>query len=273
MESLISFNGELIEEADFGVGFANRSFNYGDGFFESCLFEKGECRLWQFHEKRIASALSQLAFEIIVTPTALAALVLELLMKKGLTVCAARIKIHFFRNNGGLYTPTSTQGSFIISAEKSNGFSINSIGLNVGFAERNYISEINLGFKSTSAIQYVLAGIEKKNRSLDDLILCNSRGEITEMISSNVWWYNDGVVFTASSATGCVNGVAKLHVLEILEKEGIPIKQGAFDPDELLGSSEVFVSNAVQGIRWVEKIDGHYFKSQIAHFLYEAAFR
>lgn len=272
MANSINLDGQLINGSSFQLDADNRSFNYGDGFFESCLFENGNCRLWLLHRERMQQAISTLQYVLNWSFDALEKEMQSCLIENGLENENARVRIHIFRSTGGKYTPTNNAARFLISVESSSSFEINNQGLVMSFADKNYISNFNLGFKSASSINYVLAGLEKKEKGLDDLVLLNHDKCVAESISSNIYWFKSDVVYTPSLATGCVGGVARMHILKTLTQQGVKCIEGQFTADEILCADEVFLSNAVQGIRWVQEINGIYYKSQFAHFLQESAF-
>ena len=60
--------------------------------------------------------------------------------------------------------------------------------------------------KTTSAIYYVLASIEKQQRGLDDLLILNSNRYPIEACSSNVFIVKDNEIITPPLESGCLDG-------------------------------------------------------------------
>jgi branched-chain amino acid aminotransferase len=98
---------------------------------------------------------------------------------------------------------------------------------------------------------YVVAGIYKNERALDDCILVNDKGSITEAISSNIFAVKNGVLYTSPVADGCVDGVMRKKIIEIAETSRIAVYELSIMQSVLLGADELFLTNAVNGIRWV----------------------
>ena len=100
--------------------------------------------------------------------------------------------------------------------------------------------------------------------------MCIRDRNIAEASSSNLFFVKDGIVHTPSKKQACVLGVMRGKVLDILTENGIPCKVGKVKRAELLKANEVFLTNAIQGIRWVKRIEDEEFqKGKIIHLLME----
>ncbi|MGB0429922.1 MAG: aminotransferase class IV [Bacteroidia bacterium] len=267
MAQLISHNGEILNQADFNLAVGNRAISFGDGFFESCLFKQSECKLWLYHLKRINTALNALCMENTEQELKLFDDVVKLLCNSGLENASARVKITFYRNGFGTYTPQVSTYSYFITATLFADTQFLAAPIHCDFAQKVYVNSNGFNFKSLSALNYVLASIEKQNRQLDDLLLHNENGQLTEATSSNLWWYNGKAIYTPHAKCGGVNGVFKAYLLDVLNDEGIDVLQGAFKPEDILAAHEVFLTNAVQGIRPVERVKNIYYKTQMTLYL------
>ena len=51
-------------------------------------------------------------------------------------------------------------------------------------------------YKTLNSLPYVLAGIEKTERNLEDLILLDSQNNISESTSANIFWIKNDKIFT-----------------------------------------------------------------------------
>ena len=45
----------------------------------------------------------------------------------------------------------------------------------------------------------------------------------------------------------------RLYLLEQLRNTGFQVKEGAYLPDEIADADEIFLSNAMYGLRWVKQ--------------------
>jgi len=99
-------NGEFFRTEEPTISLGNRSFLYGDGFFETIHAYGTEAKHIHIHFARIAKSLSLLH---LLPPAYLNAEFLSKeitrLLNKNRIFGSARVRVTFFRAEGGLYTP------------------------------------------------------------------------------------------------------------------------------------------------------------------------
>jgi len=236
----------------------NRAFRYGDGIFESIRMCDGRIPLWPYHFERLREGMKALRFDIPkhYTPDFFKNEIERLTGNKA----NFRVKLSVFRSDGGLYTPTSDLPVFLIEAiEKiENHFPKHPNGLNLGwYDEAPILSKTRLaGVKSSNALPYVLAGIYSKTFHLDDSLIFNEKGNIAESTSSNLFIIKNGKLFTPHLRSGCVAGVMRRAVIKIAKQENIKVKeQISLQPKHVFNADGLFLTNAVQGLRWVKKVE------------------
>jgi len=222
--------------------------------------------LWSYHYDRLYHGMKMLRMDI---PAHYSADYLKNEIEK-LTgkESSYRVRLSVNRSAGGLYTPLSDIPDFLIEANKldSNEFPKHSEGLNLGwYDEAPILSKTRLaGIKSANALPYVLAAQHRKTYKLDDCIICNEKGNIAETVSSNIFVIKDGKLMTPHLRSGCVAGVMRRAIIELAK--GLDFKvneQIAVLPKHIFEADGVFLTNAVQGIRWVKRVeytDFAYFK-------------
>lgn len=249
-------NGDFSRSDEPTISLGNRSFLYGDGFFETIHAYGTEARHIHIHFARIAKSLSLLH---LLPPAYLNAEFLSKeitrLLNKNRIFGSARVRVTFFRAEGGLYTPaTNTLGmsmqAFPLSADY---YPLNPKGLVVDvFADIRKPINILSSIKSCNAQLYVLAGLFKSSQGIDDCLLINDQNRIVEAISSNVFFVANGVIYTPPLSEGCVAGVMRSIVIDLARRKGYVVDDSvSVDPDMALDADELFLTNAVTGIRWV----------------------
>jgi branched-chain amino acid aminotransferase len=72
---------------------------------------------------------------------------------------------------------------------------------------------------------------------------------------SNVFWMKDEIIFTPSLSEGCVDGVFRRWLLEKLRDTRYELKEHACEISDLQNADEIFLTNAIRGIRPVKKFD------------------
>ncbi len=270
----ININGSLEPIAgDIGIPF-NRAFQYGDGLFESMHAYSSQIQLFDLHYKRLIAGMralrlnidekfkkNNLIFEI------------ERLLKRNKHFRGTRVKLTVFRYSKGLYTPEDNNALYVIETRllPFNFFKLNDKGLTVGIYPElrkpiNFLSP----FKTCNALINVLAGIYAKENEWDDCFILNENNLIVESYHSNVFVYKNNQLYTPGVESGCVMGVMRETLIHIASQMKITIKEvPGFKEDDLLEAEEIFLTNAVEGIRWVLAFKNRRYFSRLANALNE----
>ena len=103
------------------------------------------------------------------------------------------------------------------------------------------------------------------------MLFANERGEITEGSISNVFFLENGRIFTPPVGAGLLSGITRIQISEIAQQNGIPVIEKAIDIRNLDGFDGAFVTNSVIEILEVEAIGNtDYALSEIVNTLRKA---
>ena len=91
------------------------------------------------------------------------------------------------------------------------------------------------------------------NKDTDDVLLYNERHEILETTRANVYFIKDNVIHTPKSPV-ILPGIVRQFVINNQEKLGYKVIERSITSDELADFDEIFLSNALRGIFFVNKI-------------------
>src|SRR5206468_5977567 len=120
-DTLLIYNDRLYPSNSLLISPNNRSFRYGDGFFETMKMINGKIVLNDFHFERLFSSIELLQFE---KPDRFTATFLQeqimKLIEKNKHSKLARIRLMIFRGNGGLYDPENLFPNYIIQTSEYN---------------------------------------------------------------------------------------------------------------------------------------------------------
>ncbi len=253
--SFVNYNGDILAADQPVLMPNNRAFRYGDAVFESIRLMQGDILFFEKHLNRLKRSMQLLGMK---WKDDLNFHHLYLLIRhldqvnelKG----NGRIRLAVFRNAGGFYTPVSNEVSFLIEAEPldSKEYQLNENPLRIdAFPEiskpRNSFSNI----KSANALVYVMAGIYKEQQGLDDCIVLNDQGKISEGISANIFLVSKDEIYTPALTEGCVAGVMREQLIDMMKERGKKIHEVSLSIEQVLKSDEIFFANVVTGIRWV----------------------
>jgi branched-chain amino acid aminotransferase len=252
----ICFNGKMVSGKEPILMASNRGYRYGDGLFETMKVVNGNIALNQFHFERLFSGLSLLKFEI---PRLFTAEKLQqeiiLLCKKNGCENLARVRLSAFRGNGGLYDEDKTL-QYIIECWPLNESvtRLNDNGLVIDiFPDARKSCDKFSTIKSANFLPYSMAAQYARENKLNDALVLNTTGNIADSTIANIFIIKDDVVITPGLEEGCVSGVMRRHLLEQFRVSGISFQESKLGVSDLTTAEEIFLTNAINGIRWVRQ--------------------
>ena len=267
-EISVIIDGKLIAADTPVISIQNRAFRYADALFETIRIASGKVRFLAEHIKRMKYGMNILKMNIPADYTAdyFEREILKLANKNKIGE-GGRVRLTVFRNEGGFYTPSNNDVSYILEVASLDevDYSLNSKGFVIDvFTEvKKPLNKLS-NLKTTNCLYYILAGIYKTENTLDDFLILNEKGNIAEAISSNVFVIKNGDLYTPSLEEGCVAGIMRGQIINIAKKNGLKVNECSLTQDDLLIAEEVFLTNAVNGIRWVEIFREKEYNSEIS---------
>lgn len=273
MQALL--NGQWIESPSASIPTDNRSFRYGAGVFETIRFENEHAPLWEGHMKRLLGSLEQLSWKLpaLFTTERLYQDVIKLIRKNKIQ-STARVRITASYGQGGLFDGDGKL-SFLIEAWPLDPArkEFNSNGWVIGLYEKARKSADALaGIKSTSALIYAQAAQHAKSLKWNDALVLNTHSNIADSCIANIFLVKEGKLFTTDAQQGAVHGVMQEWLIERLQGE-MEIVRGAIGPASLHSADEVFLTNALFGIRWVGGYADTRYGQSVAHRIYQRYIR
>ena len=232
-------------------GTVTRAALFGDGVFETMVFGKGQIRFAKEHGERISTGLRLLK----IIPSGLTIHHIQEYIKKNFPQEAAlRIRWNAYRDGLGKYTPLDDHAQDLVL--------IQAFDKPPKIKNKAYISQqIRISpspwshCKTLNALPYVMANIERKELGMDEVILLDDKGFVSEAGSANIFWMKENVFYTPSLSCNCIAGVARRKIIAALEEADIQVIEGEFSTKALLEAERIFTSN-VTGVAYIANLEG-----------------
>ena len=267
-----NYNGKLFKDGTPLIGADNRGLRYGDGLFETMKMLNSELIFEDEHFARLWRGLNVLQFDISKHfKVEKLSGEIKLLAKKNGHEKAARIRLSIIRGDGGLYDAKNHSPGYIIQTWPlaAGSGEWNSNGLVVGiYKEAKKSCDILSNLKHNNYLPYVLAALQAKKEKWNDAILLNTNGRICDTTISNIFIVKNNAVFTPSLSEGCVAGIMRKMIIMNLLKSNWQVVEKEMSVDELLNADEVFVTNSMYNIRWVQRIYENTFKNVVTQKIF-----
>ncbi|HEX6915833.1 MAG TPA: aminotransferase class IV [Chitinophagaceae bacterium] len=273
MNRQIIFNNRFVDAATPVIIAANRGLRYGDGCFETMRLTDGKIVLSALHFERLFSSLDQLGFK---TPPTFNAATLEKqaaeLARKNGMVRFARVRLAVYRREGPPGGGSGEEPDVIIETESLDdaAMQFNNKGLRLGiFRDGRKAADLFSAIKRNSYYPYLQAARFAKAQGLDDVVVLNCSGNIADTSVANIFIVSSGIIKTPALSEGCIAGVMRRHMIDCCRKAGIPVEETVITAEMLENANEVFLTNAIRGLRWVAQIDQAGYSHQVSDMLYK----
>ena len=267
LNSLINFNGNLIDPLTPVATIFNRSLRYGDGVFETMFWDGQKVLNLDFHLDRLFQGLMILHFDL--SGGFSRKFISEEVKKIGernAPATKARVRLNVFREDGSVLLPTANKPIFIIESSVIPEENLTPLRLTIFKADTKSTGILS-NLKTNNYLLNTLAIQFAKDNGFDDALILNSRGNICEASSSNLFMVQKGVLFTPALSQGCVAGTKRRELLEILPGLGFQIEETIITKEMVFEMEEIFLTNAIRGIRPVICIDSTYYSRELTTML------
>jgi len=122
--------------------------------------------------------------------------------------------------------------------------------------------------KSANFLPYVMAAIFAKEQKLNDCLILNSNGSIADATIANVFIVANKILYTPGLDQGCVNGVMRKHILTALSNTDFEVREVPLTIQDVMNADEVFLTNAMSGIRWVRQFKQKAYTNEVCKEIY-----
>ena len=248
---MTNYNGNIKDLSS--DDFNNRGFLYGDSVFETIKIVDNKIIFWEEHYLRLMSSMRILRIEIPnnYTPEFFEKEIIKTNLKTDSSF-SGRVRLTIYRGGSGLYLPNNNFPIFVINSNKTNEklFKIDRDVYKVDlFKDYQIQSNLISNLKTNNRVINVIGSIYAQENELDNCVLLNDNKLVTEFLNGNIFIVNDNVIKTPTISTGCLNGVMRKKIIELIKKvPAYEIQEKDFSPYELVSSDEIWVTNSISGI-------------------------
>lgn len=262
MSGPIHVNGALRPREGPHVSALDRGFRYGDAVFETLRVYGGTPFAWARHMDRLDASAAALAMDHGVGRSELRERVEETLAANELADAYLRISISRGVQPGTLAPREQVDPTVVIQAEPLPRGGVHGSPVWDGpadciVAETQRVPDeaIPAHVKSHNYLNGILATIEAQEAGVDQTIMLDGEGWVTEAATANLFFVADGVLRTPTDdGLPVLPGITRETVLDLAEEAGIPTEEGRWEPSVLSTAEEVFLTNTTWEVRPVSRI-------------------
>ncbi|WP_423408696.1 aminodeoxychorismate lyase [Heyndrickxia sp. MSNUG] len=252
----VYINGQYAKKEEVVISPFDHGFLYGLGVFETFRIYNGHPFLLDDHLKRLNAGMKMLNIDAAFNRKEVIKIINELLAKNGYTHAYIRFNVSAGNGEIGLQTESYSEPNILM-------FSKPLPPLNGMTEKKAVILEIKRNtpeggerLKSHHYLNNVLAKREIGSAPDMEGIFLTQDGFLSEGIVSNVFWYNDGILFTPAIETGILNGITRRFVIALAREAGLTVREGFYKQEEAENAEEMFLTNSIQEIVPVTRFFG-----------------
>ena len=255
-QAMVYLNGDLLRAEEARIPATDRGFLYGDGLFETVRAYRGVCFRLEDHLDRLLASAQELKIPL---PSGdISKAIRELLRANGLSDAYVRITLSRGEHQGRLALETSSAPTLLIVAGPPHQPDPNDYETGIACI----ISQIRQSaeapsrrHKTLNYLDNLLAREEARLAGVQEAILLNTRGEVAEAATANLFLVEGEKLVTPSLEANILAGITRKVVLAMAKELGIEAEESLFDVDRLLAADEVFLTNSSIEILPVRRMD------------------
>lgn len=245
MRETVYVNGNWLDEQHATVSVFDHGLLYGDGVYEGIRIYNGIMFKFDEHFIRLIRSARGIGLTVPATECELREIIEDGARRSGLK--NAYVRIVLTRGVGPIGPdpePCSQPNLIIILKDvpplHGNGDPI--IRTAISTIRRVAVDSSTAEIKSLNYLPSVLAKAEVARLGVDEAILLDSQGFISEAPVSNIFIRDGGRILTPSVANGILPGITRRFVIEILQSNGWEVTVGNVTPTQLLNADEAFLT-------------------------------
>lgn len=232
----------------------DRGLQYGDGLFETMAARDGRIRAFALHMARLEGGCARLGI-----PMPERALLEEECQQVLEDLGTGVIKLVVTRGTGprGYRPPRDPTVTRVVMASALRATSAAGEGIVVRICETRLARNARLaGIKHLNRLEQVLACAEWDDAAIAEGIMLATDDRVIGATAANLFFVRHGRLHTPEIRDCGVAGVMRHQVLNLAKTLDLGVEVGDFGLPELRAADEIFLTNALTGIRPVIEVRG-----------------
>jgi len=246
----INYNNRILPASQGVLDAGNSSFRFGEGLFETMRIFENSVLLFDLHMQRLFAGLQALDISTTFTADNLMDDILELCRRNDHSE-SARVRLTVFRN-----------GFLIESSHLDKKYSVDDRLVTDVYPHAKKSRDTFANLKTCSYLPYAMAAQYAKREGLDDCFVLNDAGNICDSSIANIFWISNGIIYTPPLSEGCIAGVMRKYIIENIHHAKLKLIESPLSIDTLESADEVFLTNAIRGVRPVEQFQAKSYKHE-----------
>ena len=255
----VYIDGEYYEKNEAKISVFDHGLLYGDGVFEGIRSYSGRVFRLDQHIDRLYNSAKVIMLTIPVAKDEMKAVVTDTLALNDLSDAYIRLLVTRGVGTLGLDIDKCSNPSVICITDSVARYprELYEKGLELITASTRRVALGTLypQAKSMNYLNNILGKIEAMNAGVLEAIMLNANGSVAECTGDNIFIVKGGALITPDVNSGILEGVTRGAVMELAQKEGMPVEERAVSRYEILTADECFLTGTAAEVIPVVEVD------------------
>lgn len=256
----IFLSGQFVKKEDAVVSVYDHGFLYGDGVFEGIRVYDGNIFKLQAHLNRLFESAQSIMLHIPYAKEELQQIIVDTVRKNQLENAYIRVVVSRGPGNLGLDPSGCLEPRVVVIAEALALFpkELYNRGLRLGSvaSRRNRADVLSPKVKSLNYLNNILVKLEANQAGVDEALMLNDQGYVTEGSADNIFIVKNNVIFTPPTYLGALEGVTRNAIIDLAKENGYQMEETPFTRHDVYVADEVFLTGTAAEVIAVVDVDG-----------------
>jgi branched-chain amino acid aminotransferase len=258
--ALCWINGEILPARDAQISVYDHGLLYGDGIFEGLRFYHRKTLLLDAHLERLQQSADAIALELPYSLEQIATAISDLIAAGNADEGYLRLVVTRGAGSLGIDPAKCARPSLFIIADSLSVVNTadiaSGIRLHLAQTRRTPAQCLDPAIKSLNYLNNILARIEANRAGMDEALMLNLDGYVTEGTVDNLFIVTDGVLKTPPLGEGLLAGITRALIIELALELDIEVQQIRLSVDDVKQADECFLTGTGAELIPVREFDG-----------------
>jgi len=244
--ALCWINQEIKPAAEATVSVFDHGLLYGDGIFEGLRFYHGRTFMLEAHLQRLESSARAIGLELPYSLQQISVAIEHLIEAYPGDTGYLRLVVTRGEGSLGIDPRKCARPVLFIIADELSVMDVddNSQGIRLHIAQTRRLPAqcLDPQIKSLNYLNNILARIEANQAGMDEALMLNLDGYVSEGSVDNIFIITGGVLKTPPLGDGLLAGVTRAVIIEVAGRAGIPCEETSLTPQDLAQAEECFLT-------------------------------
>ena len=256
MPKLAYVNGRYRPHRDAAVHIEDRGYQFADGVYEVMPMVHGTLVDEESHLDRLERSLRALRIAMPMSRAALKLVSREVMRRNGLSHGFLYMQVTRGVAPRDHNFPKGAKPALVMTTRQTKPPSQALLSRGVAVVTVPDMRWKRCDIKSVSLLPNILAKQAAADAEAYEAWMVDAEGYVTEGTLSNAWIVTqDNLLLTREASSSILNGITRMRLLDLAEKEGLSFEERPFTVEEAYGAREAFLTSSTNFVLAVTRVD------------------